>query len=369
MRIIRGLTPNWFTVGMGTGILALDAYLLPQGPTWLQTVGTVMWLVNMVIVSGLIVLLALRSWVDRRGVRNIFKHPLQSMFFGAIPMAMTTVVNGFFDIAPRYLGAAAYHIGAVLWIVNAIVVLGSVFIIPFLMFITHDHALSRMTGVWLMPIVPAEVVAASSALLVPHIAGLALRQDLFIGTMVLWAFSVPMAFLLLGMLFLRLAVHKLPSEDLSVSTWITLGTIGTGIMGLMLVANDSALVFPQLAIGLAGAARLGGIVLWGLGLWWFVLSSLITGYYVWHQKMPFNLGWWGLTFPLGVYAAGTDLLYHAFGTVIFSWAAQGFFVLLATFWIVVAALTIRHLARLARNLPVQQRDLSSGDVMDEEDAS
>jgi tellurite resistance protein TehA-like permease len=99
-----------------------------------------------------------------------------------------------------------------------------------------------------------------------------------------------------------------------------------------------------------------------------VLSSLITGYYVWHQTMPFNLGWWGLTFPLGVYAAGTDLLYHAFGTAIFSWAAQGFFALLATFWVVVATLTIRHLAQLAHILPASHRGSLSVDAA-EEDAS
>lgn len=365
MRLIRGFTPNWFTAGMGTGILALDAYLLPHGPGWLQSLGIVLWLINMVLVAGLLVLMGLRSIRDPKGVKEIFVHPLQSMFFGAIPMAMTTVVNGFFDIGPRFLGAQAYHIGAVLWIANAVIVLGSVFVIPFLMFISHDHALSRMTAVWLMPIVPAEVVAASSALLLPHIADLALRQDLFIGTIALWAFSVPMAFLLLGMLFLRLAVHKLPTEELAFSTWITLGTLGTGIMGLMLLAKDAALVVPHLANAIAGSATLAAIILWGLGLWWFILSSMITGYYIWHRSLPFNLGWWGLTFPLGVFAGGTDLLYHTLNSAIFGWAAQAFFILLALLWTVVASLTIRHLTRLARR-PAQTDSADTPEYMTED---
>lgn len=355
MRLIRGFTPNWFTVGMGTGILALDAYMVPQSPEWLRGAGTVMWLVNLAIVALLCGLLATRSIVDRRGVKNIFTHPLQSMFFGAIPMAMTTVVNGFFDMGPTYIGPEAYQIGAVLWILNAVVMLGSVFVIPFLMFISHNHALSKMTGAWLMPIVPAEVTAASSGLLIPHVASLALRQDLFIGTIVLWAFSVPLAFFLLGVLFLRMAVHKLPPADLAVSIWITLGTLGTGIMGLMLLAKDAPLIaIPAWAAGLTGAATFAAVVLWGLGLWWFVLSSLITGHYVWRRSLPFNLGWWGLTFPIGVYTAGTDLLYHAWGTPIFGWASRGLFGLLVIFWIIVAALTIRYLVGLARRRPVDQ---------------
>lgn len=348
MRLIKGFTPNWFTAGMGTGIVALDAYLLPAGPRWLQAAGTGLWFLNMALVTGLLVLMVLRAVIDPTGVKKIFSHPMQSMFFGAIPMAMTTVVNGFFDMGPHFFGASAYHVGAVLWVVNAIVALGSGFIIPFLMFINHDHELSQMTAVWLMPIVPAEVVAASSGLMLPHLSSLALQQDVFIGTVVLWAFSVPMAFLLLGTLFLRLAVHKLPPRELAISTWITLGTLGTGIMGLMMVAKDSVLVFPHIASSIAGTATLAALILWGLGLWWMVHSFLISGYYLWIRSLPFNLGWWGLTFPLGVFAGGTDLLYHALGTGIFHWASTVFFVLLATFWILVAGFTLRHLAELGQ---------------------
>ncbi|PSR20571.1 MAG: C4-dicarboxylate ABC transporter [Sulfobacillus acidophilus] len=348
MRMVRTFTPNWFTAGMGTGIVAVDAYLLPHGPGWLSEVGTGLWIFNLILVSVLIVLMIGRSVVDPHGVKEIFHDPLQSMFFGAIPMAMTTVVNGFFDMGPRFLGSAAYHVGAILWVVNAAIALASVFVIPFLMFISHDHRLSHMTAAWLMPIVPAEVVAASSGILVPHLTALALRQDLFIGTVVLWALSVPMAFLLLGTLFLRLALHNLPPQEMAISTWITLGTLGTGIMGLMMMAKDSSLVFPGLASAIAGAATLAAIILWGLGLWWFVHSMLISAYYLWRRSLPFNLGWWGLTFPLGVFGAGTDLLYHALGTAIFSWAAATFFLMLALFWILVATFTVRHLMHAQR---------------------
>lgn len=338
-----------YTAGMGTGILALDAYLLPHGTGWLHTVGIALWLLNMVLVATLLVLMALRGIVDPKGVKQIFTDPLQSMFFGAIPMAMTTVVNGFFDMGPRFLGAPlADHVGAVLWIANTVIALGSVFIVPFLMFISHDHALSRMTAVWLMPIVPAEVVAASGGLMLPHIAGLAFQQDIFVGTLVLWAFSVPMAFLLLGILFLRLTLHKLPPKDMAISTWITLGTLGTGVMGLMMVAHDGFLVFPHLASSIAGAATLLAVVLWGLGMWWLIQSLLITAYYAATRQLPFNLGWWGLTFPLGVFGGGTDLLYHALGTAIFGWASTAFFIMLAGFWVIVATFTVRHLARLQK---------------------
>lgn len=45
-----------------------------------------------------------------------------------------------------------------------------------------------------------------------------------------------------------------------------------------------------------------GIVLWSFGLVWFffaVAAILKT------RKFPFNIGWWGFTFPIGVFATAT----------------------------------------------------------------
>lgn len=346
MRVIKGFTPNWFTAGMGTGILALDAYLLPSRTDWLKSLGEGLWIFNMGLVLGLFVLMTMKWLQDRIGVHKVLSHPVQSMFFGAIPMAMTTVVNGFFDFGPKYWGVAAYHIGAILWIANTLLALGTVFIIPYLMFTRHEHALSNMTAVWLMPIVPAEVVAASSGILILHLTNLALQKDLLIGTVVLWAFSVPLAFLMLGILFMRLVLHKLPPQEMAISTWITLGTLGTGIMGLVTIGTDTVHVFPAFSAGLVGASTLGALILWGFGIWWLVQSVLITVYYLAKHTLRFNIGWWGLTFPLGVFGGGTDLLYRQLGTAIFYWASLAFFILLAVFWLVVASFTVAHLRSL-----------------------
>ncbi len=342
MGFIKGFTPNWFTVGMGTGILALDAYSLPIGPSWLKLVGMGLGMLNVVIVTVLLVLAILKVVYDRSGVRDIFHHPIQSMFLGAIPMAITTVVNAVFVMGARYDAVAAYHLGAIFWTINVLIALASGFAVPFWMFTRHDHALSRMSAVWLMPIVPAEVVAASGAILLPHVASLALRQDLLVGITVLWAFSVPMAFLMLGVLFVRLALHNLPPEDLAISTWITLGTLGTGVMGLIGIGHDVGFAFAQFSAGVQAASLLLAVILWGLGLWWMGQSIFITLFYLVTGRLRFNLGWWGLTFPLGVFASGTDLLYGELKTPIFLWSAWIFFGLLAVFWVIVAGFTVWH---------------------------
>lgn len=62
------------------------------------------------------------------------------------------------------------------------------------------------------------------------------------------------------------------------------------------------------------------LLMWSFGLIWLVFALATVLY---SSPFPFNMGWWGFTFPLGVYAANTmelglelDLMFfRVFGTV------------------------------------------------------
>jgi len=72
------------------------------------------------------------------------------------------------------------------------------------MFTRQQHSMENMTAVWLLPIVAAEVTAASGGLLIPYLADSAQAVRILIFSYVLWAISVPLAFSVLAILFLRL---------------------------------------------------------------------------------------------------------------------------------------------------------------------
>ncbi len=61
--------------------------------------------------------------------------------------------------------------------------------------------------------------------------------------------------------------------------------------------------------------------------------------------MPFTLGWWSFTFPVGVLTAGTDALHEATGAALFGIAATVLLVLLAATWTLVATRTARSAIR------------------------
>jgi tellurite resistance protein TehA-like permease len=57
--------------------------------------------------------------------------------------------------------------------------------------------------------------------------------------------------------------------------------------------------------------------------------------------MTFNMGWWGFTFPLGVYSLATLALGRVTHFSVFTACGGVLVVMLAIFWIVVATRTAR----------------------------
>jgi C4-dicarboxylate transporter/malic acid transport protein len=340
--IVQQFTPNWFTVTMGTGVLPLALNQLAGGLPIVRDVATGLWLFNIGLFALFSLLYASRWILFFDGARRIFTHPVASMFFGAIPMGLATILNGFLVFGLPLWGDPALAIAHALWWIDVALAVACGLLVPFLMFTRQEHSIEKMTAVWLLPIVAAEVAAASGALLVPHLAAAEAASVLFL-SYALWAFSVPLAMSILVILILRLALYKLPDREMAVSGWLALGPIGTGALGLLLLGEAAPRV---LADGLAhvgdaafGLGIVGATILWGYGLWWILLAMLKTAHYA-RSGMPFNLGWWGFTFPLGVYALATLALAHTTHVTFFLVAGAILVVCLALLWLTVAARTL-----------------------------
>jgi C4-dicarboxylate transporter/malic acid transport protein len=307
--MVRHFTPNWFTATMGTGILALALNQIPGGAPILHAVAQYLWFLNIVLFVLFTGLYAARWVMHAKEAGRIFGHPVVSMFFGAIPMGLATIVNGFVVFGMPLWGNAALRIATDLWWIDVSMSIACGVLIPFLMFTRQEHSLEKMTAVWLLPIVAAEVAAASGGVLAAHLTDPQVALQIIFVSYALWAFSVPLAMSVLVILLMRLVLHKLPDSDMAATGWLALGPIGTGCLGLMLLGSDAAKVFPVAGLTGVGDVALGigiigGAMLWGYGLWWFFLALLTTLRYL-RDGMPFNIGWWGFTFPIGVYSIAT----------------------------------------------------------------
>lgn len=342
--IIRQFTPNWFAATMGTGILALA---LPQIPTIgraLAPFGEALWLFNIALFCLFAGLYGARWILFPHEARRVFGHESMSMFLGTIPMGLATIINGFVVFGLPRFGAGVLPVAHALWWIDVAMALACGVLIPYFMFTRHAHALERMTAIWLLPVVAAEVAGASGGLLAPHLDTAASQITVLAAGYVLWAYSVPVAFAILTILMLRLALHRLPHESMAASCWLALGPIGTGALGLLVLGSDAPAIFsahglPQLGAMAAGLGLIGGLMIWGYGLWWLALAALITARY-WREGIPFNLGWWGYTFPLGVYTVASFKLGAALHLAFFGGVGALLTIILFAMWLLVASKTL-----------------------------
>jgi C4-dicarboxylate transporter/malic acid transport protein len=344
LEAIRQFTPNWFAVVMGTGVLALALAQWPGNVPGLRALGEGLWLFSIALFVVFAGMYTARWLLFFDQARRIFGHSTVSMFFGTIPMGLATIINGSLVFGLPRWGDGVLPLAEALWWIDVAMSLACGVLIPFLMFTRQEHRIDQMTAVWLLPVVAAEVAAASGGLLAPHLAHAHAQLVMLVTSYVLWAFSLPIAFSILTILLLRMALHKLPHESMAASSWLALGPIGTGALGMLLLGADAPLIFaanglPGVGEIAAGLGLVAGITLWGFGFWWMLMALLITARYL-RAGIPFNLGWWGFTFPLGVYALTTLKLADVLHLDFFSLFGGVLVVMLAVMWLIVARRTL-----------------------------
>ncbi|MFJ7283186.1 TDT family transporter [Pseudomonas sp. NPDC099000] len=345
LEAIRQFTPNWFAATMGTGVLALALAQLPVAIPGLHAVAEGLWLLNICLFVLFTVAYTARWVLFFDEARRIFGHSTVSMFFGTIPMGLATIINGFLVFGLPRWGDGVIHVAEVLWWLDVAMSLACGVLIPYMMFTRQEHSIDQMTAVWLLPVVAAEVAAASGGLLAPHLADAHSQLVVLTTSYVLWAFSLPVAFSILTILLLRMALHKLPHENMAASSWLALGPIGTGALGMLLLGSDAPAIFaanglPGIGEIAAGLGLVAGITLWGFGFWWMLMAVLITVRYL-RDGIPFNLGWWGFTFPLGVYSLTTLKLGSTLNLAFFSVFGCVLVAMLAVMWLIVSKRTVQ----------------------------
>ncbi|GLI74520.1 plasma membrane sulfite pump involved in sulfite metabolism [Penicillium ochrochloron] len=162
-----------------------------------------------------------------------------------------------------------------------------------------------MTAAWLLPIVSCVVAAASGAIVADVLPNAHLALATILASYILWGIGVPLALMVICIYLQRLMFYKLPPKAMLVSVFLPLGPLGQGGFGIQKLGKVAQKVFPQTNTLSATTGEVFysvgfmiGILLWAFGLVWltFAVTTLITT-----RKFPFNMGWWALTFPLGVF--------------------------------------------------------------------
>ncbi|KAI8877885.1 hypothetical protein K501DRAFT_197146 [Backusella circina FSU 941] len=339
---IHHFTPSWFSITMGTGILSVLLQVFPFQFRGLHVIAIIVFVLNVVIYCIFTIMSIARYTMFPSVFSLMLNHSAQSLFLGTIPMGLTTIIN-FIIVGLTQHFDWALNLAFVLWCIDLFLTLLSCLVVPYYIIVHHDHQIESMNGTWLLPIVPAVVHSASGGLLANHLNEERAIVVLII-SYILMGMGILLALSIIVIYFYRLAIHKLPPKEIIISSFLPLGPLGQGAYGMIQLGSAGQRLFgdkyfPGLGAIAHGVGFIIALFLWGYGLWYMIVAilSVIT---TTKQGIPFNMGWWGLTFPLGVFTAGTFAIGDTLDSMAFHVLGAIFTCMLVIIWIAVMIKTI-----------------------------
>jgi tellurite resistance protein TehA-like permease len=335
---VAGLFPGYFALVMATGIVSIAGHWLG----W-PRLARVLLAVNLPAYTVLVALTAARIVVfPRRLVADLADHARGSGYFTVV--AGTCVLGSQCLLIAGWRGAAAvlFAAGLGLW-----------FLVMYAFFtavIVRDKKPSLeqgINGAWLIATVATQSVAVLALALGDPFGWPA--EAVAFGALVLFLVGCMLYLAIITLIFYRFTFLPLESATLTPPYWISMGAVAiTTLAGSsLLLAREHSPLLIELAPFLKGFT----LFFWAAGSWWIPLLVLLGmwRHLVRRHPIRYDPQYWGMVFPLGMYAAATFRLSQALPFAPLEWIARLFLPLACAAWAATALGLARHLARTLRS--------------------
>lgn len=337
--------PAWYPSVMGTGILATLTQI-HIGSTAVGRVLAVGWLViAWALLVTLSVVFAGRIAADRRALTSTIHDPTNVAMWGTVSMGLLAVGAATDTVLPALSPGRlhlAWSLDVVLWTLGT--VLGVVTALGFASLLVRRD-IGTPTAVWGLPIVPPMVSATTGSALVPQVASPEGRLWLTVITVACFFLALSLGAVVFGVVYHSHWRHSPVPLAASASTWIPLGIVGQSTAAAQAMAAQAERdLDPALRDSIQHLANVYGWVTLAIGVPLVAYAVVVTvrGFV---RRMPFNLGWWALTFPIGTLSLGSHLLGIGASQPGMSLAGRVAWLTLVGTWSLCAVGTVRGLVR------------------------
>lgn len=340
---VAGLHPGWFASVMGTAIVAVATYANPGRLEGLRPIaeGVGQAVAVLAYLLGVVMTLAYAvRWTRYRAqARAELRDPMLGALHATLPggllvLAVMTASVGpalFSDTVVTAVVAVLAGVGAVLAVVIGVVFTYELFV--------GERPASAVNGGWFIPPVVTIIIPMVLTPLMSHVNGTAGRTLLVLGYAA-YGLGMVLFVLTLALLYGRLVLQPLPPTPLAPTLWIVLGPVGVGAVAPLSLAAASAPYLGESAGAVGAVSLIGGTALWGFGLFWLALATSLLIRYLRAGGVPFHLGWWAFTFPLGAYTVATITVARAWQSTVLEAFGALLYLVLVAFWLVVTSRTL-----------------------------
>ena len=344
LTVLHSFHPGWFGAVMGTAIVGVGAFMNPGNIATLQPMMRVIGIAFVALAYALLVALGVPyvwRWVRHPDAAlKDLQHPILGALYGTFPGGILVLATATLIVGPSAFPAEAiFALVAILAAVGIALtfVIGVVF--AYILFITPNVAPEQVNGGWFIPPVVNIIVPMVLMPFVPRV-DVETARGLLIISGAGWGIGFFLFLLIAALLYNRLVFHPLPAAPLAPSLWIGLGPVAVAGLALIRIAQDGAKIWGEMGVSVNAFAQLGAFAFWGFGLWWLAAAILLLTRYLRAGSLPFGVGWWAFTFPLGAYTVMTLTLARAWKVSALEVFGVALFVLLVVFWLVVTIRTL-----------------------------
>ncbi|KAK4189957.1 putative transporter [Podospora australis] len=318
---------TWFTMTMATGGVANVLHSIPYNSDWLSGIGLAFFFLNICLFITNCVLISLRFHWRPGSFVDSFTEQFESLFISSIIVSTATIMiticqYGVPHVGPWLLSTMEFFF----WLYVGVSTVSSAGLYLTL-WSTQVFPIHTMTPVWVFPAYPLLLAAPFGSNLISaasrtgriseiNTVSIAMAAITAQGTGFLIAFMINAAFLY------RLMTQKLPRDNQRPGVFISIGPSGFTAAGIVSLGSLTSEIFPRDFMGTEHAvyilrlmAYMVGLWLWGLSVWFFLVSVGSLFKYISPEKQEnfrFQMTWFSFVFPNTALVTATEALGGAF---------------------------------------------------------